>query len=198
MILPPWRIIWDIWGSCSPAEMASTDSLISAKSSIGSERMSGGLQGHTPTSPLEIGLIVSLFWLICVTVMWSPAFGGLWLIHVSLDQLFNENLTNDEAKKIGTTLTTNNRQQPCTLQELLQDITKLQESWKKDCSDTQRRIDTVITTINQHAQVIDVLIQQQPDITSVVWGAIRFLVGVCCLPMSLCYDFMTTNDRGFR
>jgi hypothetical protein len=114
------------------------------------------------------------------------------------NQLFNENLTNDEAKKIGTTLTTNNRQQPCTLEELLQDVTKLQESWKNDRSDTQRRIDTVITSINQHAQVIDVLIQQQPDITSVVWGAIRFLIGVCCLPMSLCYDFMTTNDRGFR
>ncbi|PMD60732.1 uncharacterized protein K444DRAFT_388061 [Hyaloscypha bicolor E] len=131
--------------------MASAAALVSAGSSIEPINTRGGLlQGHTPTSPLEMGLM-----------------------------LFNENLTNDEAKKIGTTSTTiNHPQQPCTLEDLLQEVTKLQESWNNDRSDAQRRVDTVITTIDQHARVIDVLIKQQPDITSLVWGAIRFLIGI--------------------
>jgi ABC-type transporter Mla subunit MlaD len=102
--------------------------------------------------------------------------------------MFNNNLTKDGAKKIGTTLTNNNQHPPCTLEDLLLDVTKLQKKRNKDRSDAQRRIDTVITAINQHAQVIDVLIQQQPDITAVVWGAIRFLIGVWCLVMSPRYD----------
>jgi hypothetical protein len=43
----------------------------------------------------------------------------------------------------------------------------------------QTKLEHALTAINQHAQVIDVLIQQQPDITALVWGAIRFLIGVC-------------------
>jgi len=84
-------------------------------------------------------------------------------------------------------LANNNQHPPCALEDLLLDVTKLQEQRNKDRSDAQRRIDTVITSINQHAQVIDVLIQQQPEITAVLWGAIRFLIGVCGLLMSLCY-----------
>jgi hypothetical protein len=32
--------------------------------------------------------------------------------------------------------------------------------------------------VNKYAKVIDVFIQQQPDITAVVWGSVRFLTQV--------------------
>jgi hypothetical protein len=33
-------------------------------------------------------------------------------------------------------------------------------------------------TLNRYAAVVDVMIQQQPNITAVVWGSIRFLLQV--------------------
>ncbi len=33
-------------------------------------------------------------------------------------------------------------------------------------------------TINKYAKVVDVFIQQQPDITAIVWGTVRFLIQV--------------------
>lgn len=94
-------------------------------------------------------------------------------------KIFNRDLTKDESKRIGTTLTTSNQHQPCDLNNLLDGVAKLQANRNKDRSEAHRRIDSVITALNQHAQVIDVFIQQPPDITAVVWGAVRFLIGVC-------------------
>jgi ElaB/YqjD/DUF883 family membrane-anchored ribosome-binding protein len=94
-------------------------------------------------------------------------------------KIFNRDLTKDEAKRIGATLTTRNEQQPCNLNDLLEDVAKLHDSKVKARSQAHQRIDSVVTALNTHAQVIDVFIQQQPDITAVVWGAVRFLIGVC-------------------
>jgi hypothetical protein len=110
------------------------------------------------------------------------------LTYVFRHKIFNRDHTKDDAKRIGATLTTNNQHQPCNLEDLLEDAAKVQESWKKHRSDAHEQIDTVITAINQHAQVIDVLIQQQPDITAIVWGAIRFLIGVSLLLRILSYS----------
>jgi hypothetical protein len=71
-------------------------------------------------------------------------------------------------------------QQPvCTLEDLLKEVVAIKINRDKRRSATQTKLEHALTAINQHAQVIDVLIQQQPDITALVWGAIRFLIGVC-------------------
>ena len=36
----------------------------------------------------------------------------------------------------------------------------------------------VFKIVDKYAKVIDVFIQQQPDITAVVWGSVRFLIQV--------------------
>jgi hypothetical protein len=94
-------------------------------------------------------------------------------------QLFNTGLTSDASKRITTSTT--NLHLPCTLDKLLRDAVKLKDSCANQRSPAQKRIEDVLTTINTNAQVIDVIIQQQPDITAVVWGAFRFLIGVCRL-----------------
>jgi hypothetical protein len=80
---------------------------------------------------------------------------------------------------------TNNQHLPCTLDDLLKDAIRLKESCANHRSPAQKRIKDVLTSINNNAQVIDVLIQQQPDITAVVWGAFRFLIGVCGFDTSI-------------
>jgi hypothetical protein len=94
-------------------------------------------------------------------------------------QLFNLQLTSDARKKITITSSTNNQHLPCTLDDLLQDAIRLKESCANHRSPAQKWIEDVLTSINNNAQVIDVLIQQQPDITAIVWGAFRLLIGVC-------------------
>lgn len=68
---------------------------------------------------------------------------------------------------------------PCKVDDLLETVVSLSETRKKARSKAQTRIETALIAISSHAKAIDVLIQQQPDITAVVWGAFRFLLGVC-------------------
>jgi hypothetical protein len=42
-------------------------------------------------------------------------------------------------------------------------------------------LNKVSKIVNRYAKVIDVFIQQQPDITAVVWGSVRFLTQVILL-----------------
>jgi hypothetical protein len=65
------------------------------------------------------------------------------------------------------------------LDDLLKEVLDISVATNKRRSKAQTKLEEALTAINQHAQVIDVLIQQQPDITALVWGAIRFLIGVC-------------------
>jgi hypothetical protein len=100
-------------------------------------------------------------------------------------QLFNLQLTSDARKKITTSSSPNNQHLPCTLDDLLKDAIRLKESCVNHRSPAQKWVEDVLTSINTNAQVIDVLIQQQPDITAVLWGAFRFLIGVCSFDTSL-------------
>lgn len=93
-------------------------------------------------------------------------------------KLFNENLTSDSKKRIATTLTSNRQHQPCSLADLIGSAEECKNKNIKQRSPTRKYIENIVTTFNQHAQVIDVLVQQSPDITAVVWGAFRFLIGV--------------------
>jgi len=101
---------------------------------------------------------------------------------------FNESLTKDPRKRIlpATTTTTgsplsspsNKHVAACTLEELLEEVRNIEAQCTGQQSTRRRRVEGLLVTINEHARVIDVLIQQQPDITAVVWGAVRFLIGV--------------------
>ena len=65
------------------------------------------------------------------------------------------------------------------MDDLLKEVLDISVATNKRRSKAQTKLEEALKAINQHAQVIDVLIQQQPDITALVWGAIRFLIGVC-------------------
>lgn len=101
------------------------------------------------------------------------------VIHAAADsfKLFNANLTSDSRKKITSALASNHQHQRCTLDDLLSQVDKYKKR-KLQRSTTLNHIENIITTLDQHAKVVDVLIQQQPDITAIVWGAVRFLIGV--------------------
>ncbi|KAK0129464.1 hypothetical protein ONS96_000035 [Cadophora gregata f. sp. sojae] len=93
-------------------------------------------------------------------------------------ELFNQQLTSDPRKRIGNTSTSNIQHMPCKLEDLLKTVVSLTETHKKNRTVAQSRIETALIAISSHAKAIDVLIQQQPDITAVVWGAFRFLIGI--------------------
>jgi hypothetical protein len=101
---------------------------------------------------------------------------------ISAPQIFDCYLTSDNSKRIGSASAVQGQHQSCKLEELLGEASKLQQSNAGQRSVAQQRIEDVITAINQHARVIDVLIQQQPDITSIIWGAFRCLIGVRSYP----------------
>jgi hypothetical protein len=42
----------------------------------------------------------------------------------------------------------------------------------------QRKLEKFIDWIQPYTPVADVLIQQQPNVTTIVWGGLRFLLGV--------------------
>ena len=71
------------------------------------------------------------------------------------------------------------------MDDLLKEVLDISVATNKRRSKAQTKLEEALTAINQHAQVIDVLIQQQPDITALVWGAIRFLIGVCKVTLFL-------------
>ncbi|KAG4444114.1 hypothetical protein IFR05_000343 [Cadophora sp. M221] len=104
-------------------------------------------------------------------------------ISMGLD-LFNQQLTVDPRKRIANTSTStptassNSQHVPCKFEDLLNTVVSLNEARKQGRSTATARIETALIAINSHAKAVDVLIQQQPDITAVVWGAFRFLLGI--------------------
>ncbi|KAL5328115.1 hypothetical protein ACEPPN_005823 [Leptodophora sp. 'Broadleaf-Isolate-01'] len=95
-------------------------------------------------------------------------------------ELFNQQLTLDPRKRITNTSTSasNSQHVPCKFEDLLKTVVSLNEARKQSRSTATTRIETALIAINSHANAVDVLIQQQPDITAVVWGAFRFLIGI--------------------
>ncbi|KAG4416219.1 hypothetical protein IFR04_010622 [Cadophora malorum] len=85
-------------------------------------------------------------------------------------ELFNQHLTSDSRKRIANTPTSNTQHMPCKVDDLLETVVSLSETRKKARSTAQTRIETALIAISSHAKAIDVLVQQQPDITAVVAG----------------------------
>ncbi|KAL2064379.1 hypothetical protein VTL71DRAFT_4873 [Oculimacula yallundae] len=99
-------------------------------------------------------------------------------IRMGID-LFNSQLTSDPKKRIESETASTSPQVPsCRLEDLLKTVVSLSDKRKTSQSVARSRIETALVAINSHAKAIDVLIQQQPDITAIVWGAFRFLLGV--------------------
>jgi hypothetical protein len=67
------------------------------------------------------------------------------------------------------------------LQPLQQLIVATQEAVKK-CKakkwNLQKSFERILSSLDRYATAIDVLIQQHPDTTALVWGAIRMLITV--------------------
>ena len=107
-------------------------------------------------------------------------------------QIFNDTLTKDEKKRIGTS--TNNKHSiiSCTLNDLLKETETANEKYFDEPGPFRKKVESILTTIEQYAHIIDVLIQHHPDITALVWGSMRGLIGVrksladCLNPFSSC------------
>ena len=59
----------------------------------------------------------------------------------------------------------------------------------KSASDKQRgtfqqKAETILEVFHKYATCFDVMVQQSPEITSIVWGSIRFLMGVRLLAVA--------------
>jgi hypothetical protein len=66
----------------------------------------------------------------------------------------------------------------CKFGELLDDVINAKQKCDDSRSGFQEKLEGLINAIQPYAPVIDVLIQQQPNITSIVWDGLRFLLGV--------------------
>lgn len=64
----------------------------------------------------------------------------------------------------------------------LQQLIKATEDAAQNChakkSNVQKKLELILSTLNRYAAGVDVLIQQHPDTTALVWGVIRMLVTV--------------------
>ncbi|MCJ1284702.1 hypothetical protein MMC26_004038 [Xylographa opegraphella] len=92
-------------------------------------------------------------------------------------QRFNETLTPESKKRINI-LNPGDRHQLCNIHDLLDSALEAQ----RKCSASRRSIrnflEAVVKAANRYAPVIDVLVQPQPDIVALVWGAIRLLINI--------------------
>ena len=93
-------------------------------------------------------------------------------------QIFNETLTKDEKKRIATSTNNTHPIISCTLNDLLKETEAAKEKYFGEMGPFRKKIESILATIEQYAHVIDVLIQHHPDITALVWGSMRGLIGV--------------------
>jgi len=68
----------------------------------------------------------------------------------------------------------------------LQQLIKATEDAAQIChakkSNVQKKLELILSTLNRYATGVDVLIQQHPDTTALVWGVIRMLITVSIVP----------------
>jgi len=68
----------------------------------------------------------------------------------------------------------------------LQQLIKATEDAAQNChakkSNVQKKLELILSTLNRYATGVDVLIQQHPDTTALVWGVIRMLITVSIVP----------------
>lgn len=96
-----------------------------------------------------------------------------------MTKIFNADCTDDKAKKIVDGSLDNMKHPFHGLHELQ----RVTEEARDKCYNKEYRpilvlLGKALVTIDKHAPVIDVMIQQQPFIVNIVWGSIRFLIQV--------------------
>ena len=93
-----------------------------------------------------------------------------------LFQIFNSTLTRDDKKRIDVRAT---RDHPTSSLKTLPDSAmQAKEASDASRSTFRKGAERFVAVFHKYAICVDVMIQQSPEITSVVWGSIRFLMGV--------------------
>jgi hypothetical protein len=91
-------------------------------------------------------------------------------------QRFNDTLHHGDKKRIQLgTESVSEIKEVKKLFETAQNAKLQHDEGRKGYSGYPRKI---LKEIHKYAQVVDVFIQQQPEITAVIWGSIRFLIQV--------------------
>lgn len=112
---------------------------------------------------------------------WEKAVEVITLIRTKkldslLFQIFNFTLTRDDKKRIDTK--TMGEHPTSSLKTLLESATQAKEASDASGSTFRKKAEHFVTVFHDYATCVDAMIQQSPEITSVVWGSIRFLMGV--------------------
>jgi len=92
-------------------------------------------------------------------------------------QIFNTTLTSDP-KKIIYASRTNPSYVSSAYTEIQEEATKCIQDGLGDRSEFRKTMESSLLTFNQYATSIDVLVQHQPHVTALIWGAIRTLIQV--------------------
>ncbi|MCJ1419054.1 hypothetical protein MMC32_005405 [Xylographa parallela] len=92
-------------------------------------------------------------------------------------QRFNETLTPGSNKRINI-LNPGNGHQLCNIRDLLDSAQEAERKCSASRGSIRSFLEAVVKAANRYAAVVDVLVQQQPDIVALVWGAVRLLVNI--------------------
>ncbi|CAN9416607.1 unnamed protein product [Alternaria alternata] len=92
-------------------------------------------------------------------------------------KIFNTTLTSDP-KKIIYASRTNPSYVSSAYTEIQEEATKCIQDGLGDRSEFRKTMESSLLTFNQYATSIDVLVQHQPHVTALIWGAIRTLIQV--------------------
>jgi hypothetical protein len=92
------------------------------------------------------------------------------------EQTFNKTLTKDDKKRINIAVL--KEQNIGGIAELLNAIGLVKAKFHGTRGVHEAVVQKIAHTLSQYAAVVDIMIQQQPNITAVVWGSIRFLLQV--------------------
>ncbi len=93
-----------------------------------------------------------------------------------LMQIYNSTLTKDDKKRINIGKLEGH---PMTdLVSMLETARQAKSLSDARRSDFQQKAESFMTVFNRYAACVDVMIQQSPETTAIVWGSIRFLMGV--------------------
>ena len=66
----------------------------------------------------------------------------------------------------------------CNIQDLLSATISARAECDGKRTGFQRKLEIIISSLQQYSPIINVLTQQDTDITVIVWGALRLLIGV--------------------
>jgi hypothetical protein len=87
-------------------------------------------------------------------------------------------LTSDDEKKID--LAAERVPVLFSIQDLFETSIQANSQYENTKKGRSRIFIRMANIVNKYSKAVDVFIQQQPDITAVVWGSVRFLIQVRC------------------